>query len=106
MNSELHSVKRIPLSGGFEMDFLTGWSKVLGHDAGTRKAAKRKYQRRMRRVVRASLDREHHKQRCSKRECWFCMVDYCDRREEDDEYQEYDYGIEDWEEYLNNKDNC
>lgn len=41
----------IPLKGGREQDMLSGWRKVMFHDRGRSKAAKRSYSRRQRRTL-------------------------------------------------------
>ncbi|MDD9727246.1 hypothetical protein PVV74_17435 [Roseovarius sp. SK2] len=53
-------MKRIPLKGGDEQDFLTGWRKVLcaADRPGVCKAIKRKYNRRFRQKVKAEVQRE------------------------------------------------
>ena len=48
---------RLPLSGGVEQDALTGWRRCLHWRAGERRWAKRKYNRRLRQVVRRMLKR-------------------------------------------------
>ena len=39
---------QIPLKGGDEYDAISGWRKVIGFRPGERAAAKRQYQRRLR----------------------------------------------------------
>lgn len=46
---------RIPLKGD-EQDMLTGWRKVLHHDRGRSKRAKRSYNRRQRRALKPTED--------------------------------------------------
>jgi len=51
---DYHNFKRIPISN-VEWDFFTGWRRFIFSDKGRAKRAKRKYSRRFRRKVRASL---------------------------------------------------
>ena len=47
---------RIPLKGGHEQDMLTGWRKVMCHNRGRSKRAKRTYNRRQRRALKPTED--------------------------------------------------
>lgn len=42
---------RIPMKGGAEFDALTGWRRLLCWKPGQRKAAKKSYARRLRRLL-------------------------------------------------------
>jgi hypothetical protein len=48
---------RIPLKGGEEQDMLTRWRRLLVARAGRAKAAKRAFNRRLRRTVREEIER-------------------------------------------------
>jgi hypothetical protein len=48
---------RIPLKGGEEQDMLTRWRRLLVIRAGRSKAAKRSYNRRLRRTAREEIAR-------------------------------------------------
>jgi hypothetical protein len=48
----------IPMKGGDEYDALTGWRKVCKWKAGDRKAIKRGYRRRCRRVAKESISQD------------------------------------------------
>lgn len=43
-------MNRIPLKGGEEYDYLTGWRRFICRHSGDAKRAKRSYNRRMRRL--------------------------------------------------------
>lgn len=43
--------ERIPLKGGDEFDALSGWKHYYSFKAGARKKIKRKYVRRLRRIL-------------------------------------------------------
>jgi hypothetical protein len=49
--------QRIPMTSGDEFDAFTGWRRVLSWRAGERKAIKRRYNRRARRVAKVSEQR-------------------------------------------------
>ena len=44
--------KRVPLKGGQEHDMLTRWRRFVKHTAGKTKAAKRSYNKRLRKTAR------------------------------------------------------
>lgn len=50
---------RVPLKGGDEYDALTGWRKVYGFRPGVRAAIKRKYNRRLRRIMKVIWPNKH-----------------------------------------------
>tara|TARA_R110000823_G_C15629625_1_gene468542 strand:+ start:342 stop:515 length:174 start_codon:yes stop_codon:yes gene_type:complete len=45
--------KRVPLKGGEEHDMLTRWRRFVKHTAGKAKAAKRSYNKRLRKTARS-----------------------------------------------------
>ena len=50
--SKTVKTKRVPLKGGEEHDMLTGWRRFLRNTAGKAKAAKRSYNKRLRKTAR------------------------------------------------------
>jgi hypothetical protein len=75
MRGEQHTKRRIALRGGLEDDYLSGWSRYIGHKPGTRKSAKAKYNRRFRRLAKVSMS-----MRSCGGECHLCEATTCEVR--------------------------